>query len=315
MWCTIGELMQTRALADLDDDDYDSLGRQVAKNGLTEPPMWLADLNLPGHWPDAFGLVPQGKLISGWTTSPTQIFFLRFAQRTNRSVVVGSYLDNRSRSSRNTTHVHSALVSPTTAIALVRALQTVPHYSDYRLPSMEGDFEVDDSHYKLKSWIADGDYNSGIDERDPLRFDLLPIQSLPSDDVCSELNLQFAYEDQPRWRNSNNGEVVFAYRAWSDVRWSDGGERILYSEEIHSSGYQLIMDKKSLSEYLKKADMDLIIEIQITRRNRGDESQYDQENSKELEFDRIIVLRRDGSIEAAEGRLGTWMPSRSRAGN
>lgn len=314
MWCTIGELMQTRALADLDDDDYDSLGRQVAKNGLTEPPMWLADLNLPRPLARRFWVSPSGE-VDKWMDNVTDTDFLsEIRPEDDRSVVVGSYLDNRSRSSRNTTHVHSALVSPTTAIALVRALQTVPHYSDYRLPSMEGDFEVEDSPYKLKSWIADGDYNSGIDERDPLRFDLLPIQSLPSDDVCSELNLQFAYEDQPRWRNSNNGEVVFAYRAWSDVRWSDGGERILYSEDIHSSGYQLIMDKKSLSEYLKKADMDLIIEIQITRRNRGDESRYDQENSKELEFDRVIVLRRDGSIEAAEGRLGTWTPSRSRAG-
>jgi hypothetical protein len=313
MWCTVGELMQTRALADLDDDDYDSLSRQLTKNGLTEPPNWLADLNLPKPLARRFWVAPSEE-VDKWIENITDTDFLsELHPEDDRSIVVSAYLDNRSSSSRNTAHVHSALVSPTTAIALVRALQTVPHYSDYRLPSMEGDFEVDDPPYKLKSWIADGDYNSGIDERDPLRFDLAPIQSLPSDHVFSELDLQFAVEDQPRWRNSINREVVFAYRAWSDVRWSDGGDRILFREDIHSSGYQLIMDKKSLSEYLNKANMDLIIEIQITRRNRGDESRYDQENAKELEFDRVILLRRDGSIEAAEGRLGTWTPSRSRA--
>jgi hypothetical protein len=313
MWCTIGELMQTRALADLNGDDYDSLGRQVAKNGLTEPPMWLADFNLPRPLAKRFWVSPSGE-IDKWIDNVTDTDFLaEIRPEDDRSVVVGSYLDNRSRSSRNTTHLHSALVSPTAAIALVRALQTVPHYSDYRLPSMEGDFEVDDSPYKLKSWIADGDYNSGIDERDPLRFDLLPIQLLPSDYVCSELNLVFAYEDQPRWRNGTDREAVFSYRAWSDVRWSDDGERILFNEDIHSSGYQLMMDKNSLREYLNKVGMDLIVEIQITRRNRGDESRYDQKNAKELEFDRVILLRRDGSIEGAEGRLGAWTPSRSRA--
>ena len=178
---------------------------------------------------------------------------------------------------------------------------------------MEGDFEVDDSPYKLKSWIADGDYTSGIDDRDPLRFDLLPIQSRPSADVCSELDLVFAHDDRPRWHHKTNREVVFEYRAWSDVQWSDDGERILFSEDIHSSGYQLVMDKNSLREYLNRVGMDLIVEIQITRRNRGNESRYDQENAKELEFDRVILLRRDGSIDGAEGRLGSWTPPRARA--
>jgi hypothetical protein len=225
MWCSVGELMQTRALADLADDDYDSLSRQITKNGLTEPPIWLADLNHPKPLERRFWVVPS-VAADEWIESISDTDFLsELLPEGERSIVVGSYLDNRARSWRNTTHLHSALVSPTTAIALVRALQIVPHYSDYRLPSMEGDFEVDDSPYKLKSWIADGDYNARIDERDPLRFDLLPIQSMPSGHICSSLDLAFAYEDQPRWRNRTDGEAVFEYRAWSDVQWSEDGER------------------------------------------------------------------------------------------
>jgi hypothetical protein len=313
MWCTVGELMQTRALVDFDEDNYDSLKRQLVRNGLSQPPIWLADLNRPKPWARRFWILPAGE-VDEWIENITDADFLaELCSEDDRSIVVGAYLDNRARSLRNTTHINSALVSPTTAIALVRALQTVPDYTDYRLPSMEGDFEVDAPPYKLKSWIADGDYNSRIDERDPLRFDLLPIQSLPSDDVYSELNLVFVFEEMPRWRNSTSREAVFTYRAWSDVRWSDGGQGILFTEDLHSSGYQLIMDKNSLHEYLNKVGMDLIVEIQITRRNRGDESRYDQENAKEVEFDRLILLRRDGSIEGAEGRLGTWTSSRPRA--
>ena len=48
--------------------------------------------------------------------------------------------------------------------------------------------------------------------------------------------------------------------------------------------------------------MDLIVEIEITRRNRG----YDDYTSeKEAKFDCILILRRDGTIEAAEGCVGT----------
>lgn len=195
---------------------------------------------------------------------------------------------------------------------MVRALQTVRHYADYRLPSTEGDFEIDNSPYKLKSWIADAREKSGIDEHDPLRLDISPIQSLPSHDVSRHFDLEFAFEDQPKWRRKTSGEAVFEYRAWSDIQLGDSGERIIFDDRMYSTGYELVIDSKALTEYLSKVEMDLIIEIQTTRSNRGDETRYDQKDAKELVFDRVILLRRDGTIEAAEGCLGTWKSSGTR---
>lgn len=288
MWCVIGQLMERRALADLQNHDYDSLHRQLAKNGLSEPPIWLADLNGPTLLEERSWTIPS-KDVDKWMEGLTDDDFLaELESEHGQTTVISGIVDNRSRYSRATSHVHSALVNPATGTALVRALQTVPHHWDYRLPSIGDDFEIHDSPYELKGWIEDRDYSSGIDQRDPLRFDLSPIQSMPSDEVTTSFNLQLAFEDQPRWRNVS-GETVVSYRAWSNVRWSDNGQRILYGEHMLSSGYQLCMNREALKEYLDRLEMDLIVEVQITRGNRGDESRYDQENAKE--YDGVDVFR------------------------
>ena len=54
------------------------------------------------------------------------------------SIVVEGYHDTRSYEFRSSAWVHSALISPETARALVRALQTVNDSWDYRIPP-EGD--------------------------------------------------------------------------------------------------------------------------------------------------------------------------------
>jgi hypothetical protein len=314
MWCAIGQLMQTLPLADLPDDDYESLHRQLAKNSLAEPPLWLADLNGLKPLEPRFWLTPSAETSQWIKTLSDDDFLVELGTHDDDHIVISAYHDERSYGSGSTTLVHSALVNSETALSLVRALQTVPHYADYRLPDDDDRFEIDDPPYELKGWTVEGNHNSGIDEHDPLRFDVAPIQSLPSGEVIAALYLHRAHDGLPIWCETETGDGVIEYRAWSDVRWSDSGERILSSDELHSSGYQLRIHRNALKAYLKSINMDLIVEIQISRGNRGDGHRYHQEDSKELDFDRILLLRQDGTIEATEGRIGTWMPSRPRAG-
>ena len=74
-----------------------------------------------------------------------------------------------------------------------------------------------------------------------------------------------------------------------------------------SSGHRLLIRRNDLAEFLKKKKRDLIVEVEITRRERRSHSYSDDpEDSKENEFERILLFRRDGSIQAAERDLGTW---------
>ena len=105
---------------------------------------------------------------------------------------------------------------------------------------------------------------------------------------------------------------MFIYEAWGDNRGDEPEDRFRYDETVRSSGWRLRVDKDALRTFLNKMGLDLIVEIEITRRNKGyDYSRYDEEEAKEARFDRVLLLRRDGTIEAAEGRLGTWTAPRA----
>jgi len=92
----------------------------------------------------------------------------------------------------------------------------------------------------------------------------------------------------------------------------DDPDRLRYDKTVRSSGWRLRADKEALRTFLNAMGLDLIVEIAITRRNKGyDYSRYGEEEAKESPFDRVILLRRDGTIEAAEGRLGTWTAPRA----
>jgi hypothetical protein len=228
------------------------------------------------------------------------------------TIVVGGYHDTRSRNFTLSVRVETALVSPDNAAALVRALQTIDDSWDYRIPPAGHHLEIDTPPYKLLGLLTDAHHDLGIDERDPLRYGIRAIECRPAENAEAVLNLQFVYSGQARWIEAYRRNTVFVYEAWGDIRGDEPEDRFRYHETVRSSGWRLRCDKAALMTFLKKMGLDLIVEVEITRRNKGyDYSRYDEEGAKEARFDRIVLLRRDGTIEAAEGRLGTWTAPRA----
>lgn len=204
------------------------------------------------------------------------------------------------------------LVSPDTAAALVRALQTVDDSWDYRIPAADDDLEIDVPPYKLIGWLDDVTHDSGIDERDPLRYEVRSIECCPSRKTATALDLAFVYDNQARWVEANDRKQVFVYEAWGDNRGEESEDRLRYDEAVRSSGWRLRIEKEALRIFLDTVGLDLIVEVEITRRNKGYEYwRQDEEKAKEARFDRVVLLRRDGALEAAEGCCGTWTASRS----
>jgi hypothetical protein len=193
----------------------------------------------------------------------------------------------------------------------VRALQTVDDSWDYRIPPAGHDLEIDVAPYTLVGWLIDVEHEFGIDERDPLRYGVRAIECRPSHMPETAFNLKYVHGGQARWVDASRGKTAFAYEAWGDNRGDEREDSFRYSETARSSGWRLRADEEALRSFLNQMGLDLIAEIEITRRNKGyDYSRHDEEGAKEARFDRIVLLRRDGTIEAAEGRLGTWTASR-----
>jgi hypothetical protein len=307
MWCATGELMRTHALAKAEEDTYSTFEYWLGGECLTSPPLWLADLHSPKPLEGRLWFPPQGD-IDEWIEDVSDDDFLtelRLAA-SDGLIVVGSHHDTRSRNFMGSARVETALVSPDTASALVRALQTVNDSWDYRLPPAGDHLEIDAPSYKLVGWLVNVEHESGIDERDPLRYEVDAVECRPAKKVTTALNLEFVYTNQARWVEASHRKTAFVYETWGDTRGDEYEERLRYDKTVRSRGWRLRADKEALRTFLNKLGLDLIVEIAITRRNKGyDYSRYD-EKAKEARFDRVVLLRRDGTIEAAEGCLRTW---------
>jgi len=308
MWCTMGELMRTRALAKYEDNDFDSFEYKMRHECLSAPPLWLADFRSPKPLDAQLWFAPE-KNLDLWVDDVGIEEFLNELDliKSSRSIVVDSHHDTRSCDFYSTARVNTALVSPETAGSLVRALQTVDDSWDYRIPSTGDELEIDCAPYKLVGWLDDSEHISGLDEGDILRSGVREIECRPSNKTANALNLTFVYDGQVRWINADHGNTIFTYEAWGDNSDDDRDDRYRYDRTVRSNGWRLKIDKQALYTFLNNVGLDLIVEVEITRRNKGyDYSRYDEERTKEVRYDKVILLRRDGTIEDAEGCIGTW---------
>ncbi len=310
MWCATGELMETHALSKATEDDYYTFERQLDRAGLSAPPLWLADLHGPKPLEHHLWFAPNED-INTWVENIDKDEFLTELGLTNsdEAVVVASSHETESRIFRSSIFVKTALVSPGTASALIRALQSVLDTYYYRIPQEGDEQEISKPPFVLTGWLSDNKRVFGIDERDPLRYDVNPIECSPSSKTITALNLMFTYDGQAKWIDIDNGNPALIYGAWGDNRGDEREGRLRYDENMISKGWYLKITKEALRTFLNDTGLDLVAEIEITRRNSGYGyyRRYDEEEEeREARFDRVIVLRRDGTIEAAEGCIGTW---------
>ena len=153
MWCATGELMQTRALAKAAEDDNDTFEHWLSQEGLTVPPLWLADLHGMKPLEDRLWFSPQDD-VNTWVENVGDDDFLveRGPGSDDGMIVVVAPMkrDRGTSCSRLGSKRHSSHLTPPTA--LVRAFQTIDDSWDYRIPSDGNDLEIDAPPYKLVGW-------------------------------------------------------------------------------------------------------------------------------------------------------------------
>jgi len=309
MWCVVGQLMQEYPLAKADADGYDPFDELTKTEGISQPPRWLADNLSSKPLAERYWFEPIGK-VDHWLESINDEDFLRelVPDPDKKHLTAAGDITTRSSKFRESITIESALVEPQTAAALLRALQSVESAYDYKLPLVGEEFEIRESPYGLTGWLQHGDRPHGLDEKDPFRREILPIQIEPCESILQEFDLRFVDSSSPLWLDGD-GLVAFGYDVWSDSRWDDNRDRPHYSG-VFSDAWRLSITPEMLAKILSEKNMDLIVEVRIQRRNRDYEySGHSREEAKEKDFDRIFLLRRDGTIESTEGRVGTWKTS------
>ena len=265
---------------------------------------WLADLRAPTPFRQAsWGYFPP---MEEWLERPDPTEYdaaLGIGEQGHEDeIVVDGDIEEYDRERRGTVRVASALVSPDTASALLHALQTTDP-GNFRLP-YEGeesecdDFEISELDFVLQGWISgwrrEREY---LDKHDPLTREIEGPFSLLGQNFTETLSLSAS--DDFLTYSTPTGEIVGRLEIWSD-----NPQEKDYITEAFSTGQRLWVNTEVLLDYLRRREMDLIVEVQISR---NVERRYSTGNStEEREYDlgrsTIYILRRDGSLETLAGR-------------
>lgn len=188
--------------------------------------------------------------------------------------------------------VKSALVTPRTSEALLRAYQSVPDHREHAFPP--GPYSDDDfqrEEFELVDWINVQGPNKALDDADPLIFDLgLGLPELHPE-VIEVLDLKGG---PGSWTSSVCSEKpALHFEKWSD---DPGGRQ--QKHRSYSQGYRIWFPIEALLHYLRQEDYNLLIEVVAKRHERD---RYDRD-SREYDPGHAIyyLLRRDGTIRAME---------------
>jgi hypothetical protein len=305
MLCVVGELLETEPLVKVKPGEYESFEYFLARHQLTESPLWLSDFRQckplePFLWEDS---TDDSCGDSTWLSDVGEAKMLAYLGGAGSADIPISARENGIRRHRRwSTEVSSALVHPTTAAALLRALQGAGTSWDYALPGGGHTEDINQSPFVLKEWIAYPSKDIELDQDDPLRREVGIRQALPARRMRTWLNFPAECDEELRW-TSPDTRYTCVYLAWSDERT----EADRYSSAEGCAGYRLVLNKEGLQRVLDQSKMDLLVEVTCTRRTKEYSiDDDDQEEPSESEFDYVVVLRKDGTIESARGPVGVW---------
>lgn len=289
MMMTAGRLLSTHPQVEVRDDWYEEKFPQwLTRHDIARSDgRWVADRRDPEpgsrtEWPD-YGQADD------WLKSMSIRDFDQGLYPSSGLITVWGHWTDVGANHSQTISVHSALVSPTTSSSLLRAIQTVEHPHDFRIPSAGDDLEFDAPPYLLKGWVQDQHQESGIDNSDPwagnVRF---PVPE-PAAFVVDLMNMS-TDADRREWVLPSSPTPVMRSHTWGYFQENDRSEQ--------ASGIRLDATISFVIEFLKTTGKDLVVEVEIQRNARH--QNYRTRGEDELQYitpsNRIYILKGDGTL-------------------
>ncbi|UZE14563.1 AVAST type 3 anti-phage nuclease/ATPase Avs3a [Pseudomonas sp. B21-053] len=289
MMMTAGRLLSTHPQVEVRDDWYEEkFSEWLTRHDIARSDgRWVADRRDPE--PGSRTDWPEHGQADEWLKSMSIRDFDRALYPSSGLITIWGHWTEVDVNHSETISVHSALVSPTTSSSLLRAIQTVEHPHDFRIPSADDDLEFDTPPYLLKGWVQDQHQESGIDNSDPwagnVRF---PVPE-PAAFIVDLMNMS-TDADRREWVLPSSPMPVMRSHTWGYFQENDRSEQ--------ATGVRLDATISFVIEFLKATGKDLVVEVEIQRnarhqnyRNRGeDELQYITPSN------RIFILKGDGTF-------------------
>lgn len=303
MHCAMGELVDTLPVCvhPYDSEDEcatcpweDWLVRYLPSDGF-----WLSDLRQATPWQADLWKEPQD--VATWMGDASEDEFDRTACISVGEVgwtLVYSSVDYYSHEIYASSSVLSALVSPETASALMRAL-TAAEPRDWVFPIEEGRFShdwlIEEPGFILLPLLTDRLHNYSIDHLDPRAVDV-PAGSRRgiAADFLSIMKVEPVHSGQQYI--DSEGKVTAKVEHWSD------NPRTKQTYAFFTSGTRIWVRTDALLGYLQARDLDLIVSVTLDRNYSYEYRRYaNRDGTRNEERHRIQLLRRDGSLETLAG--------------
>lgn len=312
LWCAAGELLRTEPLIAGEHLDWDALPRRIAREMLTEPPLWSADLREPVPLRPDFWRQPRERLAE-WVmlVSEERMRGELFPIDRPGYVLVGGSWHIRTYDRMENVACKSALVEPALAPSLLRAVQTMDSAWDYAIPreNEDNDLDPDDGPYRMIPWLQTLSSDGGVDDLDGLRGNASLVDWRPGRRVSVACALQRGPAGAPYWAAPGRSPM-FLYEVWGE---HDRGDQ-RYSTTMAVAGCRLLVERAQLQEFLARERLELVIEVEVRREGRDNRRSYDPEDqTPDSPYDRVYRLDAAGGLHAAEGCVGTWAENRSPA--
>lgn len=306
MHCAVGDFLISDPLAAEHDDDWDRFETWLRRQGLTQPPLWLSDLREPKPLEEQFWRKPE--VDKSWLRRRSQSNIRTELQLDNLEwlTIAGDHWV-RGYDISATVRIESCLVSGDTATAVRRALEASENSFQYRL-AVGDENEIDHPSFRMKALLCDINTDRELDTHDRFRGELSSISIGPKKWVLDALGLVPAPDDSPRWVDPSGADVI------KSINWSDEGQ---YDErshrEYHVYGGRLLIRRDALMRLLNQERLDLAVELTMQRGEGDTHGNRSKGQTEETEYDRIILFRQGGQIEATGQRLGRWHTHRKGA--
>jgi len=188
-------------------------------------------------------------------------------------------------------NVSSALVTPSHASSLLRALQTTVNPHDYCIPWESSNLKISDGSFVLRPWVSVPEHDLGIDEMDPWSGKISFPAIQPAKWFCDQFELE-ADEGKRTWfMRRDHGNELFSARTWQEQGVPD-----YYEAE---RGKRLTGQLSRFTPLLKDLEMDLIIEVQMHRDFSDKSHRKNDQDSFDFiyPYTLLMIVRSNGEVE------------------
>jgi hypothetical protein len=188
---------------------------------------------------------------------------------------------------RESFHISTALVPPTSSQSLLNALTTCLDPHDFKLPDYQEErMEIELPPFELKGWIWEEPPDKRLDKFDPHAGDIdYPPYNIGK--TIADLFRLSADLERRIWRLPNSDNASLVCEIWGVKHRDEREDPPRYGKRISAS-------LEFLKQFCSVLERELIIEVQIERRLRR--SYYTRNGDGSEYHSKIYILSADGKL-------------------